>query len=140
LDNTPKTVIVKSGKLTAVEFVNKPFGGIEIRKTDTVSGNPLAGAVFEIKRQNGEYVSEVTTDAGGRANISNVEPGWYVITETKAPNGYVIDGVAKTIEVKSGAPTTVAVTNKPLSGIQVLKRDAETKVPLSGAEFTIESL
>jgi uncharacterized surface anchored protein len=138
LDNTPQTVTVKSGKPETVEFANKPCSGIEIRKVDAVSGNPLSGAVFEVRKQNGEYVAELTTDNGGRASIANAEPGWYVLTETKAPTGYVIDGEAKTIEVKSGAPTVVTFSNKPLSGVQILKIDAVTKAPLMGASFTIE--
>jgi len=138
LDNTPQTVTVKTGKLTTAEFVNKPFSGIEIRKVDAVNGDALSGAVFEVRRQNGEYVTEVTTDKGGKASIANVEPGWYTITETKAPQGYVIDGAAKTVEVKSTAPTVVTVSNKHLSGIQILKIDAVTKAPLMGAVFTIQ--
>jgi len=138
LDNAPQTVTVKSGRLTTVEFVNKPFSGIEIRKVDAVSGNALPGAVFEIRKQNGEYVTEVTTDIGGKASIANVEPGWYVLTETKAPQGYVIDGAAKTVEVKTGAPTVVTVSNKPLSGIEIVKLDAVSKAPLMGATFVVE--
>ena len=138
LDNTPQTVTVKSGKLMTAEFVNKPFSGIEIRKVDAVNGNALSGAVFEIRKQNGEYVAEATTDNGGKASIASVEPGWYTIVETKAPQGYVIDGAAKTVEVKSGAPAVVTVSNKPLSGIEIIKRDSVTNAPLSGATFTVE--
>lgn len=138
LDNTPKVVIVKSERLTTVAFTNKPFSGIEIRKTDAVSGEPLSGAVFEIRSQSGNFVAEVTTDNGGRANAANVEPGWYAITETKAPQGYVIDNTAKTVEVKSGIPTVVSFTNKPLSGVQIIKTDSVNHKPLSGATFTVD--
>jgi uncharacterized surface anchored protein len=138
LDNTPQTVTVKSGKLTTVEFTNKPFSGIEIRKVDAVNGNALSGAVFEIRRQNGAFVAEVTTDNSGKASVPSVEPGWYTISETKAPQGYVIDGAAKTVEVKSGVPTVVTVSNKPLSGIEILKTDSVTHAPLPGATFVVE--
>jgi uncharacterized repeat protein (TIGR01451 family) len=138
LDNTPQTVTVKSGRLTTVEFTNKPFSGIEIRKVDSVNGNALSGAVFEIRRQNGEFTAEVTTDNSGKASVPSVEPGWYTVTETKAPTGYVIDGAAKTVEVKSGVPTVVTVSNKPLSGIVIFKTDVYTHAPLSGATFTVE--
>jgi uncharacterized surface anchored protein len=138
LDEAPKNVTVTSGKLAAVEFTNKPFSGIEIRKVDSVSGDALSGALFEIRKQDGGFVGEYTTDSGGKASIANVEPGWYTITETKAPAGYVIDGAAKTVEVKSGAPAVVTVGNKPLSGIQILKTDAFANAPLPGATFTVE--
>jgi uncharacterized surface anchored protein len=138
LDETPKNVTVKSGKPATAEFANKPFSGIEIRKVDAVSGNPLAGAAFNVTKQNGEYVSEITTDSGGRASIASVEPGWYVITEIKAPTGYIIDSAAKTVEVKSGAPTVATFSNKPLSGIEILKFDSVSKAPLMGATFAVE--
>jgi uncharacterized repeat protein (TIGR01451 family) len=140
LDNTPQTVMVKSGKLTAAEFVNKPFSGIEIRKTDATSGDALSGAVFSITKQNGEYVAEVTTGEGGRASVASVEPGWYVITETKAPAGYMIDGAAKTVEVKSGVPTVINFTDKPLSGLKIIKLNSETRQPIEGVEFTVSKM
>jgi uncharacterized surface anchored protein len=70
--------------------------------------------------------------------VPNIEPGWFSISEIKAPTGFVIDGTAKTIEVKSGVPTVVTISNKPLSGIQILKTDAVTHAPLQGATFVIE--
>ncbi|GHV11352.1 hypothetical protein FACS1894219_02370 [Clostridia bacterium] len=138
LDNTPQTVTAKTGKLTTVEFVNKQFSGIEIRKVDSVSGDALSGATFEIRKQNGAFVAEATTDNSGKASVPSVEPGWYTISETKAPQGYVIDGAAKTVEVKSGTPTVITVSNKPLAGIEILKTDSVTHAPLSGATFVIE--
>ncbi|GHU88221.1 hypothetical protein FACS1894202_03960 [Clostridia bacterium] len=137
LDNTPQTVTVKTGKLTAVEFTNKPFSGIDIRKVDSISGNALSGAIFEIRKHDGAFVAEVTTDKDGKASVPSVEPGWYTVSETKAPQGYVIDGAAKTVEVKSGAPTVVTISNKPLSGIEILKLDSVSKAPLHGAAFEV---
>jgi uncharacterized surface anchored protein len=138
LSESPKSVNLSDGRLVGVEFLNKPLSGIQIIKVDAVSGDALAGAVFEIRRQNGEYVAELTTDNGGRAGIANVEPGWYVITETQAPAGYTVDGAAKTVEVKSGAPAVVTTGNNPLSGIQILKTDAAANAPLPGAAFLVE--
>jgi uncharacterized surface anchored protein len=140
LDNIPQTVTVKSGRIATAEFANMPFSGIEIRKVDAITGEPLSGAQFEIRKQSGGIVTvdPVTTDAGGKAGIANVEPGWYVVTEVKAPIGYVIDSAAKTIEVKSGIPTVVTFGNSPLSGIEIVKTDEYSHAPLTGATFTVE--
>jgi uncharacterized surface anchored protein len=140
LDSTPQTANVKSGKLSSVYFSNKSFSGIEIRSIDSVSGNPLTGAEFTITQQNGAYVADLTTDIGGKASIADIEPGWYVITQTKAPNGYILSNTAKTVEVKSGVPTVATFASNPLSGIQIIKTATDGTTPLAGAEFTIEKV
>jgi uncharacterized repeat protein (TIGR01451 family) len=138
LDETPKTVTVTSGRLTEVEFVNSPYGSITIKKTDEITGNPLAGADFTVKQQNGAFVGDFTTDSGGLITIPSVEPGWYVVNETKAPAGYILDSAAQTLEIKASLPAVFTFTNKPLSGIEIIKTDAVSHAPLMGATFTVE--
>jgi uncharacterized surface anchored protein len=137
LDQTPKTVAVISGRLTMIEFTNVPFGSLVIRKIDEISGRPLAGAHFTIKHQNGGAVGDYITGNDGTIVVPNLEPGWYVISETKAPNNYHIDSTAKTIEVKSHIPTTITFTNRAYSGIEIIKTDEFSRVPLTGAKFEI---
>jgi len=138
LDQTPKTVTVVSGRITAVEFTNAPYGSLVIKKTDEITGRPLAGAYFTVKHQNGSSVGDFTTDNDGSIVVPNLEPGWYVVSETKAPNGYHLDTAAKTIEVKSHAPVTVTFTNRAYSGIEIIKTDAVSHAPLAGATFSVE--
>jgi uncharacterized repeat protein (TIGR01451 family) len=133
-----QTVEITHTKLVTIEFRNHAFGSIVIKKIDEISGAPLAGANFTVKRQNGLLVGEYTTGTDGTITVSNVESGWYVVSEDKAPTGYTLDNTAKTVEVKPSAPTVVTFTNKPLSGIEILKTDAASHAPLSGATFTVE--
>jgi hypothetical protein len=37
LDEAPKTIVVTSGKLTTVEFLNKPLSGLRIIKLDSTT-------------------------------------------------------------------------------------------------------
>jgi uncharacterized surface anchored protein len=138
LSDAPKTVTVRSGRLTSVEFTNDPYSGINIKKTDEITGGALSGATFTVHQQGGAYVGEYSTGADGTVSTGTIAPGWYVIRETKAPEGYILDNTAKTVEVKTGASAVVTFTNKPLSGIQILKTDAVTNVPLPGATFVVE--
>ena len=121
-DNMPQTVTVVSGKLTSIEFINKPYSGIEILKTDEFSHVPLTGAKFEITRANGEKIAEVTTDRTGKALVTNLEEGVYIVSEIYAPYGYVKSETPQTISVKSGKLTQVEFTNKPVSGIGAATR------------------
>ena len=111
-----------------------------IKKVDDVSGAPLAGAKFFVEKQNGEHVGEYTTDKTGTILIPTLSPDWYVIRETKAPEGYILDETPKTVEVKTNVPTTVTFSNKPLSGIKIIKTDSETGSPLANVVFSISKL
>lgn len=55
--------------------------------------SPLQGATFEVKSlDNGNaFTDTVESDANGRINIEGIDAGWYSITETSAPDGYVKD-------------------------------------------------
>ncbi|MDR1204335.1 MAG: hypothetical protein LBL26_02495, partial [Peptococcaceae bacterium] len=137
-DGTARDFEIASGQFIKLIFENKPLASLQIRKIDAISGEPLSGAVFEIREQGGAYIAEVTTDASGSASVAELEPNWYVIAEIKAPQGYILDGAAKTVEVKAVTPTVVTVANQPLSGIEIIKLDAATHVPLPDATFTVE--
>ncbi len=138
LNETPKTVVVTSGKVTTAEFANKPFSGIQILKTDAVSNAPLAGAVFKLERVNGERIGDkYTTDIAGKIIISDLTEGTYIISEIQAPSEYILDAQPQTVEVKSGKITIAEFTNTPFPYLHIVKTDASTGQLLSGAEFTV---
>ena len=58
LDETPKTVEVKTDIPTIVTFTNKKLTALEIKKVDEKSGEPLSGAVFKVTKHNGELIGE----------------------------------------------------------------------------------
>jgi pilin isopeptide linkage protein/uncharacterized repeat protein (TIGR01451 family) len=72
---------------------------LEITKTDKVTGDTLAGAVFTVTDAGGKQVATATTDAEGKATLKFVTAGTYTMKET-APNGYVADPGNWTIVVE----------------------------------------
>jgi uncharacterized surface anchored protein len=138
LDETSKTVQVTAEQLHKLEFENSKLASLQIIKTDEASGDPLVGANFRITKQDGAFVADVTTDGNGKASVPELVPGWYVISETKAPNGYVISEAARTVEVKSAVPTVATITNRAESNLEILKTDAYSHAPLKGATFIVE--
>lgn len=103
---------------------SKPVNTLNINKTDAANGKPLEGATFKIEKQNGETFEEilkdgkawtVTTYAEGKATFGNLENGTYRVTETKAPDGYVLDEANNTFtvtlpyEVTEPADSTIQV-------------------------------
>jgi len=120
LDATPQNVQVTAETLHQLVFENRRLASLQIFKTCEFSGEPLAGARFRVTTQNGKFVGDITTDASGRATIPSIEPGWYVITETRAPVGYLITEPSRAVEVRATVPTVVNITNRPESNLQIV--------------------
>ena len=138
LNNVPYTVRIEANKPAILEVSNKRLSPIQIRKVDAETGAPLAGAHFRVTQANGEYVGDFSTGTDGFLNIPELQPGFYIVSETQAPAGYLLDQTPQTIEVKANIPALVEFTNKRLPGLQVRKIDGTTKQPLGGAKFRVE--
>ena len=140
LEEQSKTIALDYGKTYTLEFTNKKMTSLVIKKVDSISGEPLVGAKFFVEKQNGEHVGEYTTDNTGTILLPTLDPDWYVVRETKAPEGYILDETPKTVEVKTNVPTVVTFENKPLSGIKIVKTDSETGEPLEGVSFSVSKM
>lgn len=140
LEEQSKTIALDYGKTYTLEFTNKKMTSLVIKKVDSISGEPLVGAKFAVEKQNGEHVGEYTTDNTGTILLPTLDPDWYVVRETKAPEGYILNETPKTVEVKTNVPTVVTFENKPLSGIKIVKTDSETGEPLEGVSFAVSKM
>lgn len=142
VDTTPQTVQVGTdGKTYKVSFENQPAGGIVIRKLDTKTKEPLEDAQFKVTDSDGSVVGTENglfqTDASGVVKIPHLPKGSYVIEEIKAPDGYILENQTQTVAVDYGRTYTIDFYNKKMSGLQIIKTDADSKQPLKGAKFTI---
>lgn len=140
LEEQSKTIALDYGKTYTLEFTNKKMTSLVVKKIDAVTGEPLLGAKFFVEKQNGEHVGEYITDNTGTILLPTLDPDWYVVRETKAPEGYILDETPKTVEVKTNVPTVATFENKPLSGIKIVKTDSETGEPLEGVSFSVSKM
>ena len=102
VDTQLKTVVVRSGEVTLVEWKNTPITGqIQIRKyaaednevTGTVAGSPLQGAVYEITHaRSSKVVGHIVTDAYGIAASDPLPLGRYFVEEVTAPAYFQLSG------------------------------------------------
>lgn len=112
-----------------------------IRKFEEGTTNPLSGVRFQVTDGGnrplgtGEYV----TDGNGEIAIPSVAPGTTVIArEVKTVNGYALNGLPQSLEVKSGEANTLTFYDAPLSVLAVKKYIAGTDhEPLEGVQFRI---
>jgi LPXTG-motif cell wall-anchored protein len=96
----------------ANEVLEKPTGTFELTKVDVDNGSlRLQDAHFTLTNSKGEVT--LITDIDGFAT-AKVEPGMYVLTETKAPVGYTLDKTPILIEIKENEVTKKTVYNKLL--------------------------
>lgn len=138
LDEQPKTVIVRSDKLTAVEFFNKPLSGLQIKKIDSETHQPVPDAEFMVMQMDGLPIGRFKTDSAGLIYLPELPSGWYVVTETKAADGYILDSYPHNVYIEWGDPVTLEIENTPYSGMVILKTDSQTKKPLQGVKFMVE--
>ena len=143
LTTTPQTIqIGTTGETKTVNFTNYKKGGLIIRKFDADNKELLAGATFKVERSDGTVVGTsnglFTTDESGIIKLPTLEKGTYIITETKAPDGYALsDNPSQTIKIDNTKTYTVDFYNHKQLGVQIIKIDSDTKQPLKGAEFQI---
>ena len=104
-------VTVAAGTTTNVSFTNDRITGrIRVVKTDSLTGKPLAGAVFSVTRLSGpasdnaadigRVVATITTNAQGIAETGLLPWGQYSVTETGVPNGYLDAGYTTTVTIQ----------------------------------------
>lgn len=94
-----------------MEIDNKKPATFKIVKVDSKTGKKLQGASFHLL---GSGVS-VVTDANGEATFTNIPPGTYTFKETKAPNGYKLDGEEKKINISDTGEVNVSGKNVDFS-------------------------
>ncbi|KAF1296733.1 hypothetical protein BAU15_08790 [Enterococcus sp. JM4C] len=114
---------------------------VALRKVDSKTGEPLQGAVIEIKDSLGAVVETLTTDAKGAASAGLLKPGEYTAAEKTAPAGYVLDTTPKSFKVIKGMNTVVSLkfedTLTPGS-VVLTKVDDKTGDALQGAVFELQ--
>ena len=139
--STEKTLVtVETDKASSVTITNMPKSTIQINKTDSVTGDPIMGVTFQIARYDGKVIESVTTDKTGHAYSQVLDPGEYVVTETKAAAGYTLDTTAHKATVTAGENTILNIKNAPDTSLTITKISSADRSPVAGAVFQVEKV
>ncbi len=143
LDSESKSVEVQTNDTQTIRFYNEPYCTLTLRKQDAVTKNGLMFAEFTVKYSDGRYVGanngKYVTGRDGTVVVSGLEPNATVIvTETKAPSGYIGSEQPQTIVVRSGSANSLTFDNEPTTTLIIRKFIEGTDYePLAGVAFKV---
>ena len=144
----PQEAALKPGETSTVTFFNALKPSLEIRKVDSVTGDPIKGAKFQIwyasnHTDTGELndLGTYFSDASGKIILPEIKDGWYKVTELEPASGYAIkEPATQECFISGGESKVLTFENTPLSAIIIRKVDSESGQPLEGAWFRIRYL
>ena len=150
-DTQRRTVYVKAGEVTEVEWENTPITGqIQITKksadynptTGLPAGTLLEGAVFEITDKAGNVVDTIRSDSRGLAVSKQLPLSRYTIREVKAPEHYGVNETELTAYLEhEGQIVRFEVTNKSLStGVSISKTGPKEVVSGQLVRYTFSGI
>ena len=138
-DTQKKTVYVKSGETTEIEWKNTPITGqIQVTKVSAdynamngwPAGTPIPNTVFEIyNARTNRLVDTIRTDKNGLAVSKPLPLARYKIVESKAAEFYGLDKTPIEVEIEyAGQIVKAAMTNKSLSTNVSIKKTGYVEV------------
>ena len=144
----PQEAALKPGETSTVTFFNALKPSLEIRKVDSVTGDPVKGAKFQIwygsnHTDSGDLndLGTYFSDASGKIILPEIKDGWYKVTELEPASGYAIkEPATQECFISGGESKVLTFENTPLSAIIIRKVDSESGQPLEGAWFRIRYL
>ncbi|WP_342496025.1 SpaA isopeptide-forming pilin-related protein [Bacillus sp. FSL K6-0994] len=153
LDHQPILFTIEKNQQKPLQLTAKNhliLGSLRIIKVDQQTDRTLKGAAFDIRTKAGKTIKSVTTGKDGEAIVKGLTPGEYILTETKAPDGYVAlkKPLAFTIQMGEVKIKTMIVKNAPVKneedhtnppasdkGDQHPPHDSNGELPKTGEEW-----
>ena len=170
LSDKVHTLTVKAGQTTGISATDKEqMGALTVYKEGkvlagwdgsdfTYETRKLPGAVFKVTAgadihaadgtkvySKGDVVADnLVTGADGKAVLTDLHLGTYVVTETKSIDGFAINTEPKTVKIEYKDQTVkvqyeeaTIKNSRQKASVSVTKKDSETKNPLAGGKYTL---
>ncbi len=114
------------GKTSEIVLKNDKRPNLIVYKHDADTGEPIANTVFTVRAADGHSVDEIKTDANGKAELKNLLPGVYEITEKSVPSPWLKDAPAQLVTLYPNRDHTVYFKNHKRPVIEIIKENAVT--------------
>ena len=125
------------GKTSTLTVENQKRPNLIVYKHDADTGEPIANTVFEVRAADGHSVDQIKTDSEGKAELKNLLPGVYEITEKSVPSPYLLDAPSQLATLYPNRDHTVYFENHKKPSLTVKKVDSVTGDTLKGAKFQV---
>lgn len=125
------------GKTSTLTVENQKRPNLIVYKHDADTGEAIANTVFEVRAADGHSVDQIKTDSEGKAELKNLLPGVYEISEKSVPSPYLLDAPSQLATLYPNRDHTVYFENHQKPALTVKKVDSVTGDPLQGAKFQV---
>lgn len=154
LGNTSSGVANNIEPTVTIRNYKTKKGSIVFTKQDVETKKALSGVAFKLEKKEEndwqvvEKYKDVQTGTDGKLILSDLDAGEYQLIETKPLDGYLaVSGpVASFTITDQGLETSIKPSDKIIPNtkpgkqkIKVIKKDEQSRVPLAGAKFQLES-
>ena len=144
-DPAAQDCYIKAGTSKVLTFENTPLSALVVWKYDSVTGEAVEGAVFQVKYltgtsgTGGTIVGTYKTSANGSFTVTGLREGTYIVEELASDSSHVIDTAPQTAYISGKEQDVVQLYfgNSPKGALLVKKVDAITGEPLSDVEFFV---
>ena len=126
-----------AGRTSTLTIENQKRPNLTVYKHDANTGEPIANTVFEVRAADGHSVDQIKTDSEGKAELRNLLPGVYEISEKSVPSPYLLDAPSQLATLYPNRDHTVYFENHQKPSLTVKKVDSVTGDPLQGAKFQV---
>lgn len=138
-------VYIKSGTSKTLTFENIPLSALVVWKYDSVTGEAVSNAVFQVKYlggtsgTGGTVIGTYKTSTNGSFTVTGLKEGTYIVEELSSDSGHVIDSAPQTVYISGKQQDVVQLYfgNSPKGSLLVKKIDSATHKPLSDVEFMV---
>ncbi|TYV50710.1 SpaA isopeptide-forming pilin-related protein [Listeria monocytogenes] len=133
LDATPVEFTIAFNQQAPIQVTKTntmSTGSVVLTKTDAETKTPLTNATFKLVDEDNNVTENLTTDASGKLEITDLVPGDYQLIETKAPAGYELDTVPVDVKIAFDQKETLQVTKTNLKTVvsgKVIAEFVDTK-------------
>ena len=144
-DPAAQDCYIKAGTSKVLTFENTPLSALVVWKYDSVTGEAVEGAVFQVKYltgtsgTGGTIIGTYKTSANGSFTVTGLREGTYIVEELASDSSHVIDTAPQTAYISGKEQDVVQLYfgNSPKGALLVKKVDAITGEPLSDVEFFV---
>ena len=134
-----------AGEVKTVQVENIPLSALVVYKYDRITGEPVEGAIFQVKYlsgtsgSGGTVIGTYRTLKNGSFTVTGLQAGAYIVEELASDSSHIVDAAPQTAYISGKQQDVVQLYfgNSPKSSLLISKVDARDGTPLSDVEFLV---